>query len=62
LTYEVLHAEGLHFESFGSFLKFELVTNVWLRYVGSSTMVVTTNQSPASGFVTRPKYSVIVAF
>src|SRR5512138_2989479 len=57
-----LHGDGFHLESFASFLKFELVTNCCARYVGSSTTVVTTNQSPASGCVKRVKYSVSVVF
>ena len=39
-----LQGVGFHFASFGSFLKFELVTKGCARYVGSSTVVVTTNQ------------------
>src|SRR6185369_7319813 len=56
--YDALQACGFHFESFASFFQFELVTNCCARYVGSSITVVTTNQSPASLFVNRMKYSV----
>src|SRR4029453_3752162 len=55
------HGFGSHLGEFAFFLKFELVMKVCVRYVGSSTTVVTTNQSPASGWVKRAKCSVIVA-
>src|SRR5688572_21679548 len=49
LRSEVLHGTGLNFASVDSFLKFVLVMNGCVRYCGSSTTVVTTNQSPATG-------------
>lgn len=57
-----LQAAGLHFEPSGSRLKCELVMNGWFRYIGSSTIVVTTSHSSPLGDGKRSKYSVILAF
>src|SRR5438128_693315 len=40
---------GFQPEASGSFLKFVLVVNDWLRYCGSSTIVVTTSHSSPFG-------------
>ena len=56
------HGFGSHFASFGSFLKFELVMKLPIRYVGSSTIVVTMSHwSPFGNALGAVKYSVTTA-
>src|SRR5690348_4546301 len=49
--------EGLHFEPSGSLLNCELVMNGWVRYLGSSTMEVTTSHVSPFGSLKLSKYS-----
>src|SRR5262249_54115589 len=45
----ISHGVGCHFKPSGSFLKEELVMNGIVKYLGSSTIVVTVNHSEPSG-------------
>src|SRR5688500_6645090 len=61
-AYLTRHAVGRHLDASGSLRKLLLVVNGMARYFGPSTVVDTTNQSPACGWVKRVKYSVMTAF
>src|SRR5687767_3088308 len=55
-----LQAVWAHFEPSGSRRKCVLVTNSWLRYVGSVTAVVMTSHCSPPGVAKRSQYSVMV--
>src|SRR5690349_21716831 len=60
-NYLTEHGDGSHFEPSGSFLKFSLVFQSIVRYVGSSTIEVTTIHCwPCRSFC-RSQYSVSTA-
>src|SRR3979490_2665818 len=59
----VLHGVGCHLEPSDSSLKCVLVTNGWVRYFGSSTVVRRSRKTAPSGSgPSRSMYSVMTAF
>src|SRR5687767_14550941 len=56
------HGVGLHFAAVASFLKLELTAYQPLKYVGSSTCVLSTSHWLPSGLGTTSRNSVTTAF